>query len=186
MPLCAFYRRIQPERVPFFQSTASFRWKCVRFQRTTAALDLPERQIAPLCLCVCVCSQINTAQHTSIWGFSFFGGGLWGETECYISLHSQLFTSHSRSTWDSYESLSVNGRVGVNAWKFVASFFSAGIYFTSPPPPPPPQNTANNRREISFSSRRLYEFGFDDRVSVSPDFLNYNKEPGASTLALLR
>ena len=76
VPLWAFYRRVQPERAPFFfQSTASFRWKCVRFQRTTAALDLPGHQIAPLCLCVCVYSQINTAQHTSI---CFFWGGLVG------------------------------------------------------------------------------------------------------------
>lgn len=32
-----------------------------------------------------------------------FSMGLGGETKCYISLYSQLFVLHSRSTWDSCE-----------------------------------------------------------------------------------
>lgn len=62
-----------------------------------------------------------------------------GETKCYISLYSQLFISHSPSTWDSYDSVSVNGWVGVNASKFVTlrtvASFSAGIYFPLHPSP---------------------------------------------------
>lgn len=78
-----------------FQAISSFQWKCVRFQRTAAALDMPQHQIALLRLCVCVYLQINTGRHTSLC--------VWGETKCYISLYSQLFVLHSRSTWDSCE-----------------------------------------------------------------------------------
>lgn len=81
-------------REHLFQSRALFQWKCVRFQRTAAGLDLPEDQIALLCSSVHLCSKINTAQHTSIW--------VWGrQSATYHSILNSLYhtlTAHNTLT----------------------------------------------------------------------------------------
>lgn len=50
-----------------FQSVASFEWKRVRFQRTEAALDVPEPHIASIRLHVRLHWRINRARHTPVW-----------------------------------------------------------------------------------------------------------------------
>lgn len=90
-----------------FLSVSSYQWECVRFQRTAAALDMPEHQIARLCLCVHVYSQINTAQHTSNMGF----GGR--QTATFHSIHNTFY--RTLSAHETHE----NGWVGVDALKFV-------------------------------------------------------------------
>lgn len=112
-----------------FQSIAVFQWKCVRFQRTAVAVDLPEDQIASLCLCIHLYLQINAAQQTSVWV-------LGGDKVLHFTLFSTLYITLSQ-----HETFKpVSEWVSENASKFVTLWtvasFSAGIF------PPPPQNSS--------------------------------------------
>lgn len=174
VPLWPFYGRIQCEREYLFQSIALFQWKCVRFQRTAAALDLPEHQIAPLCLCVHVSSQINTAQHTSVW--------VWGrQSATFHSILNSLYltlpaheTLTTQSVW-----MGEWAWTHQNLWHYglLLHFLLAYISLSTPP---------RKEQLRFFYYLRIFDWCIKQIITQLSRFLNYKKKPGTSTLALLR
>lgn len=121
---------------------------------------------APDCSSLLVRSSLLVDQYSP----AHFYMGL-GETKWYISLYSQLFIRHSRSTQHSKGSVSVIGWVTMitseNVWHYVFNF--SLLY-------PPPSD-----QQLRFCA--IYKYLTDHNITFV--FWNYNK-PGTSTLALLR